>query len=450
MHIRRLILIVITITAILATTSLAGNSQDKQNARRSPVVEVFNQSRDAVVNISSTEIITQRSYGGFDWFEDFFDLPRSPRTRQYTRHSVGSGFVIHSDGYIVTNAHVVARTTERKIMFADGSEYDAELIAIDTERDLAVLKVVAENPLPILPLGRSDDLMIGETVIAIGNPLGYQHTVTAGVISAAERELQVTRELTLKGLVQTDASINPGNSGGPLLNVLGELIGINTAIRGDAQNIGFAIPVDHLREILPDLLDVERRQRIVTGLEVDYFNEPRVISVQPNSPADRAGVRAGDVLTTVNQREIQKGVDFDIALIGHDAGDVLDLRLRRADKIKRVSFRLEPRPAPNGAQLAEDRLGLEVYPLPEDVARELGLRQTTGLIVDRVEPGGPADELGILRRDILLSVGRHYVSSLDDLGQLLEYLDRGQAVSVSILRVDRRGKMKLSGTLETR
>src|SRR5690606_783552 len=149
--------------------------------------------------------------------------------------SVGSGFVLHAAGYIVTNAHVVARTAERHVIFADGSEYDAQVVAIDEPHDLAILKIdPADRDLKPTPLGTSDDLMVGETVIAIGNPFGYQHTVTAGVVSALGRTLPVTEQHSLKGLIQTDASINPGNSGGPLLNVLGQLVGINTAIRADA------------------------------------------------------------------------------------------------------------------------------------------------------------------------------------------------------------------------
>ena len=150
--------------------------------------------------------------------------------------------------------------------FADGREFSAQVVASDREHDIAMLHVETNETLPTLRLGRSDDLMIGETVIAIGNPLGYQNTVTAGVVSAVGRDLEIARDIALRGLIQTDASINPGNSGGPLLNVLGELVGINTAIRGDAQNIGFAIPVDHLRAAMADLLDIERRYRIETGL----------------------------------------------------------------------------------------------------------------------------------------------------------------------------------------
>jgi serine protease Do len=259
-------------------------------------------------------------------------MPQRPRTQEYRRTSIGSGFVLHPDGYIVTNAHVVARTTDRKAIFADGSEYDAQLLAIDTNRDLAVLKISADHSLPALALGRSDDLMIGETVIAIGNPLGYQHTVTAGIVSAVNRDLEFGPDQTFKGLLQTDASINPGNSGGPLLNVLGELIGINTAVRSDAQNIGFAIPVDQLRELLPELLDIERRYDISVGMTIGNLDAPRVISVQDGSPAHDAGIQPGDVLTRVDDDRITQGVDYYIDLIGRKAGSTIRLACLRGNK----------------------------------------------------------------------------------------------------------------------
>lgn len=426
-----------------------------RESRRTPVVDVFEASRGAVVNISSKEIITVQDPFGFnDLFEQFFDMPRGPnigpRERQYTRTSVGSGFVIHAEGYIVTNAHVVAQTAERKVIFADGREFDAQIVAADPTRDLAVLKVESDQPLQTLRLGRSDDLMIGETVIAIGNPLGYQNTVTAGVISAIDRELAFRRGMKLSGLIQTDASINPGNSGGPLLNVLGELIGVNTAIRGDAQNIGFAIPVDQLREVLPDLLDIERRYRLVCGLKVDTLNSPRILAVQPGSPADEAGIRPGDELLTIDGRPIREGIEFCIALIGCRPEQVIDLQVRRAGRLVDAKMVLKSRPRPDGAQLAMEKLGLDVQELQPEVAEALGLAGVSGLLVSGVEPGSPAEQTGLQRRDVLIGIGRHSVASLDDLGQLLEVVRSGEALPITVLRVDRRMKVRLSGELTAR
>jgi serine protease Do len=437
----------------LGAAAVAERQDDEDAAalarRRTPVVEVFENSRDAVVNISSTQIVQVRNPFGLEgMFDDFFD--RSP-AQQYKVNSVGSGFVIHPDGYIVTNAHVVNRTAERKAIFADGRGYDAQLVAIDPERDLAVLKIDAERPLKTLRLARGDDLMIGETVIAIGNPLGYQHTVTAGVVSAVDRELDLGRGRRMEHLVQTDASINPGNSGGPLLNVLGELIGVNTAIRGDAQNIGFAIPVDQLRAVLPEMLDVERRYRIDSGLKLSNLpGRVRVESVAAQSPAARAGIEPGDELTEIAGRPAREAVDFSIALIGLKAGDGIDVSLRRDDAPIRTRLQLAGRPAPDGAALIKQLLGMEVRPLPEDTARQLRLPGSAGLLITDIEADSPASQQGFQQRDIVVAVGRHNATTLEELGQILDRVKSGDIVTVSILRVERGEVYLLRGQVQAR
>jgi serine protease Do len=412
--------------AILAASPAdqGGTEDEGQARRRTPVVEVFEAARDAVVNISSTAIVEVRD--PFDqFFEGIFDRRRRARPRQYKSTSVGSGFVIHADGYIVTNAHVVARSTDRTVIFAGGREFDAQVVASDREHDVAILKIDAREPLKPLAMGRSADLMTGETVIAIGNPLGYQHTVTAGVVSAVNRDLVFSKDQVMRGLIQTDASINPGNSGGPLLNVLGELIGVNTAVRGDAQNIGFAIPVDQVRRLLPELLDVERRYRIRSGMKLSTTDSPRVVFVETGSPAQAAGIRVGDVLREIDGLSLNESVDFHIALIGRRPGDRLGLRLQRQDEIVRTSLRLEGLPKPDAAMLTRQRLGVEVRPLPADLAQDLGLPRG----------GSPAGRIGMRSRDVLLALGRYYPTTLEELGQLLEHVESDEQVSVTYLRV---------------
>ncbi len=425
----------LAVLALAAPTPAPADAQteDPTSRRRTPVVEVFETARDAVVNISSTEIVQVRD--PFDrLFEGFLER-RSRSPRRFKRTSVGSGFVVHPDGYIVTNAHVVARSTDRRVTFADGREYDATVVAGDREADVAILKIDAPKPLLTLAFGRGDDLMIGETVIAIGNPLGYQHTVTAGVVSAVNRDLEFAEDQVLRGLIQTDASINPGNSGGPLLNVLGELIGVNTAIRGDAQNIGFAIPVGRLRRLLPELLDVERRYKIQSGLKLSAEFEPRVIAVVEGSPADRAGIAAGDVLREVDGAPVQEVVDFHIALIGRRPGDRLRLKMAREGDIFEAALQLVGRVAPDAAALVRRRLGVEVQPLPENLARDLGLPRGGGLFIVSVEPGSPAQQVGMRARDVLVALGRYYPTTVEELGELAEYLDPQERVSVTYLRV---------------
>ena len=215
--------------------------------RRTPLVRVVEQVRDSIVNISASGRVNVPYH---DIFDLFFE-----RQRRRTVFSVGSGFVIHESGYIVTNAHVVDASRDLRAAFANGEEYEATTLVSDRAHDLAILRIRPERPVVPIPMGRSDDLMPGESVIAIGNPLGYANTVTSGIVSALGRRIEFSPDLVYEDLIQTDAAINPGNSGGPLLNILGELVGINTAIKPGAENIGFAIPVDRLRALLPAMLD---------------------------------------------------------------------------------------------------------------------------------------------------------------------------------------------------
>jgi len=438
------------VSTIIASAS-AQTERERYDTRRTPVVRVFEATRDAVVNISTTQIVNVRDSRGYgNLFDEIFESPFRQRTREYRRESCGSGFVIHPDGYIVTNAHVVARTAERRAVFADGREFDADVVAFDSARDLAVLKITPDRPLPVLPLGRSNDLMIGETVIAIGNPLGLQTTVTTGVVSAIERDLEFSSGVSLRGLVQTDASINPGNSGGPLLNVLGELIGVNTAIRGDAQNIGFAIPVDRLREVLPDLLDVERRYGFATGFRVNTVDIPQIVSIDRGSPADEAGLRVGDVLVALDDSPVEEGVAFYIDLIGRKPGDELRLSVTRRGERREIVVPVRERPTPDGQRLAAQRLGIEIVPLEERQARRLGLRRSRGMLVTSVREGSPADQLGIREDDVLIAVSRRFFNSMADLGQVLEDIGAGRVTEVTVLRVERGGMIiRLDGELRT-
>ncbi|MAG17017.1 MAG: hypothetical protein CMJ21_03005 [Phycisphaerae bacterium] len=422
--------------------------------RRTPVVRVFEQSRNAVVNISTTQIVQLRDPLGFDLFEQFFHMPRR---RTFRRQSVGSGFVLHEAGYIVTNAHVVARTAERKVLFADERAFDAQVVALDHEHDLAVLKIDADGPLATLPLGTSHDLMVGETVIAIGSPLGLSDTVTAGVISAVDRELEFGDGKSFKGLIQTDASINPGNSGGPLLNILGDLIGVNTAMRGDAQNIGFAIPVDQLYKVLPEMLDVERRYGINVGIHVVAFETPdgqrlKIKSIDPDSPAHKSALR--DQLVFIDQvdgRPVRTAIDYHIAMIGKRPGDALTLGVRFGKSPPTiVELRIAQRPRPDATVLLRDKFGIVTMPLTHDAARALRVRTDSGLLVTAVESDSPAHDAGVRRGDLLVRLGRHGAARLDELGELLEKVKPGQPIRVAVIRMSGNTTLQLIGEMRAR
>ena len=294
---------------ILALTVLAGLAHaaalETDPVRRSRVVEAVERASPAVVNISTSQTVVQRPMPFPDpFFEEFFRDFFDPRPRRSTRSSLGSGVLVRSDGTILTNEHVILRGGRIHVTLGDGREFDARLVGRDPDSDLAVLRIDTGGPLPHVALGGSDDLMIGETVIAIGNPFGLTHTVTTGVVSAVKRSLR-TGGRTYTDFIQTDASINPGNSGGPLLNILGQLIGINTAIYGPAQGIGFAIPVDRARRVLGDLTsgrkpavpDPNQLAWTLLGLQLRETRGGLAVSkVRPGSAASRIGIQKGDVL----------------------------------------------------------------------------------------------------------------------------------------------------------
>jgi len=419
-------------------------------SRVTPVVLAYRAARPAVVNISAEKLVQARwgLFGG-DPFEDIFP---SPFTRRVPVKSLGSGVVIHRDGYIVTNAHVVRHAEKISVTMPDQTKYAAKVISTEVQHDLAVVQVLlpAGKKLPFLSLGRSDDLMVGETVIAIGNPLGYANTLTTGVISAVDRTLRFRGDVEYSGLIQTDAPINPGNSGGPLLNIRGELIGVNTAIRADAQNIGFAIPVAAVVEGLTKLLDFEQMNRVVFGAEVRQRHTPTgdelyVAAVRPGTPA--AGrLQKGDVLLALNGEALGQIPAYVCAMLTARPGTKLRLKARRAARELETHVTLLAKPRPNGKILAQRLFGVTLREVTPKLARELRLSVDQGLLVVGVDEGGPADRLGVQLKDVLFQVGRHFVRDLDDLGLILEKVEPGQTVKIGIVRRN----VRALATLRTR
>ncbi len=403
-----------------------------RESRRTPVVDVFERSRDAVINISTTRIVQMRTLGLPSLWSDIFDFgPPRQRTRQV--HNIGSGVVIHPKGYAVTNAHVVAQASDVQVSFADGTTRPAEILAVDTTHDLAVIRIETDHDLPWQRLGQSDDVMVGETVVAIGNPHGFQHSVTAGIVSAVDRTLVFGGDRVYRNLIQTDAPINPGNSGGPLINVNNEVIGINTAIRGDAENMGFAIPVDRLWELLPEMLNIERRKRVKFGLRV-AGPEAKVLDVRAGSPAEQAGLRRGDRVTKFNGEPIRDGIDYCLRLLDQEPDSEFVLGLQRGSEVSELRVRLEPLPLPDGRELALRMLGVELNEIPEGLQRQYGLGPRTGLAVTAVERGSPADRLGIEPGDIIRRIDGIPTADVTALGLLLEGVTPGEPVHVEVLR----------------
>ncbi len=421
-------ILAVWLAALPLVAAAAAQDRPERQSRRSPVVAVFEQCRDGVVNISTTRIVRVRSLRYGSLFDEIFDFGR-PTVREQPVHGIGSGFVVHENGYIVTNAHVVSQAHDVQVIFADRRKLPAEIVAVDPEHDLAVLKVNTRRPLPHLKLGRSNDIMVGETVVAVGNPLGLQHTVTTGIVSALDRTLQFGHDTNYRGLIQTDAAINPGNSGGPLLNINGELIGINTAIRGDAQNVGFAIPVDRLWELVPVMLDIERRERVRFGLQVGGAGRD-VVAVRSDSPAAKAGLRRGDRVIEFNGKPLRDAIDYYVQLLSHKPGDEILLTVQRGGKTLAKTVALQAIPPPDGRKLARQLLGMDLAEIPPKVRRELELPEDVGLIVDEVAAGGPAQRVGIRPGDLILRLNRVTVPTLTDAGLALEGVRSRQWVPV--------------------
>lgn len=405
----------------------------RRTLRRTPVVEAYERARDSVVNISAVGTVEVQRFG-VNIFGDLFPVPMTRQER-----SVGSGFVLHEDGYIGTNAHAVSAGAQLSVTLVDGTEYEARVIGRDITRDLAIIKIDPKTPLQPIRLGRSSDLMIGEQTIAVGNPVGLQNTVTTGVVSAINRELAVEGRVIYPDVIQTDASINPGNSGGPLLNILGEMIGVNTAIRTDVQNIGFAIPVDHLREILPKVLDCQTLKQKIVGMHVN--GDPvRVTEVISGSPADRAGVRAGDQLLEIDGRKVSNFLDFYVRILERNGNDSLPLRLSREGRTVAVTIEIKDVPQPDAQELALRRLGVRVSDVREDVARRFLLQRQGGVIVLAVEPGSPADQAGLKPGDLLVSIGPNWLQDVEQMGAVLSALRPTEPVQLGFRR-EHRGRL---------
>ncbi|MFH1479914.1 MAG: trypsin-like peptidase domain-containing protein [Pseudomonadota bacterium] len=395
--------------------------------RRSPVVIAVEKVSPAVVNIST--VVKERVGGPFspfpggDFFQDFFPELFS---REYTHTSLGSGVIIDgTNGYIVTNHHVVARATEIKVLTAAQEEFLPKILGSDPRSDLAVLQVETKRRLPEIATGNSDNLMIGETLIAIGNPFGLSHTVTTGVVSALNRSVR-TDEQIYRHFIQTDASINPGNSGGPLLTIEGELIGINTAIYQKAQGIGFAIPINKVKRIVSELIRRGEVRFPWLGLEIQaltsdlkaHFGLPvrregvLVTDVMEGGPGARAGIKRGDMLLNIEGMVISSPSDYRNTLSEFTPSDRLHLTTFRKGEEKRIVIQPDAFPPELAFKLVDQRLGIKVGEMDEANQNRYAVKE--GVYIEKVRSGSEADRIGLQSGDLILKVNRMSIARMDD------------------------------------
>lgn len=412
--------------------------------------------KDAVVNISTTQVVQgfQATPPGapfgspFDqFFKEFFkNMPPQER------HSLGSGFLISRDGYVVTNNHVVDHADEVIVKTSDGSEYEAKIIGKDTKLDLALLKIEGKG-FSTVRFGDSDRLRVGDWVLAIGNPFGLEQTVTAGIVSAKGRVIGVG---PYDDFIQTDASINPGNSGGPLFNLNGEVVGINTAIfsqSGGNIGIGFAIPINIAKPVIQELKATGHVRRARLGiyiapvdretkkaLNLRNTNGALVRQVEKGSAADKAGIKAGDVIVGIDKEPIKRVHDLPIRVARHKPGDKVRIDLIRNGRHKMVVVKVEEMPEEEAEEAAvaqsRPRLGLGLTDLTDEQARELGTRVKHGVLVREVRHGSPAARAGIQQGDVIYQINRKTIRNTKDFKKIVEKIKGGDVLRIML---DRRG-----------
>ncbi len=411
----------------------------------------------SVVNISTTKNAKRRPQQGMrrmprdpsfdDFFEHFFDGPGFEAPQK----SLGSGFIINSDGYIITNNHVIEGADEIQVQINGKQKYDAKIVGSDPKTDVAVIKVNATN-LPAATLGDSDKITVGDWVMAVGNPFGLDHTVTAGIVSAKGRVIGAG---PYDDFIQTDASINPGNSGGPLFNLQGEVVGVNTAIVASGQGIGFAIPINMAKDLVPQLISKGKVTRAWLGVGIQditpelakSFKLPDetgalVSNVFPNSPAEKGGIKSGDVIRTFEGQPIKESHDLPALVAKQPVGKTVAMTALRDGK--EVPLQVTLGEMEKGEKVAEEsaktssaELGLACRDLRPEEISGMGLPPSNhGVVVENVEQGSEAESAGVQRGDVLLSLNEAKINSVGDYLAAAKKVNKGEVVRLFIKRED--------------
>ncbi len=440
-----------TLLTLLSLLFMLGFSQPGwglNSERESPVVRAVRKVSPAVVNISSSYEVRKRAnpFSGFgmdpffeEFFKDFFD-PRFERRREST--SLGSGVIIDGKrGFILTNAHLIERSGNIKVVLEDEREFEAKIVGADPDSDLAVLQIDSPTRLPSIEMGSSDDLMIGETVIAIGNPFGFSHTVTTGVISAVNRSIR-TDERVFLDFIQIDASINPGNSGGPLLNINGDLIGINTAIYAKAQGIGFAIPINKAKKIISDLIQYGEVIQTWIGITVQnldkklarYLKVPdkkgvMVKALEPDSPASSAGLKEGDIILAIGSNKIASVRDYWSVKKTYAAGDTLKAKIWRNGKTETVRIKSRVFPVEMAENLALRLMGIRVEDLTPKNRKNYRIAVRQGVVISEIDGRSDLARIGARPGDVIRQIDDAAIKNKDDFKKaIVKYRQRGSVV----------------------
>ena len=384
-----------------------------------------------------------------DFFDRFFD---EDQKRDFKQRSLGSGFIIDKDGYIVTNNHVIDDADKIVVILNNEKEFEAQIVGRDKNTDLALIKIESNHNLPVLRFGDSDALKVGQWVVAIGNPFGLEQTVTAGIVSAKGR---VIGSGPYDDFIQTDASINPGNSGGPLLNMEGEVIGINTAIIAGGQGIGFAIPVNLAKNIIIQLKSTGEVTRGWLGVGIQDISEEvaeyygikekkgvLVTEVFPGDPADLAGIKPKDIILSVNGKEVDTARQLTGMIADIGVGDTAQIKINRNGKTQTLDVKIAKREdnkilGRSTQEKEQAQIGIQVSEITPETARRFNLKDTSGVIVVGVDPESKAAEAGMQVHDVIREINHKNVASVSDFNKTINEIPEGETINLFIRRMNR-------------
>ena len=419
-------------------------------------------SSPAVVNIRTVKTIRgggrvyrhffNSPFGKQDPFNDFFNKFFGNEFQQdFKQRSLGSGFIIDKQGYIVTNNHLIEGADEIEVKLKNGKEFDAEIVGRDPNTDIALIKIKSKNNLSVLKLGDSDALKVGQWVVAIGSPFGLEHTVTAGIVSAKGR---IIGSGPYDDFIQTDASINPGNSGGPLINMKGEVIGINTAIIASGQGLGFAIPINSAKRIVDQLKSSGEVTRGWLGVGIQDLSEELaeyhgikerkgvlVNKVFPGDPADKAGIKPEDIVISVNGKKVENTRELSKLIAGTRVGDTVKIKVLRNGIEKKIGVKIVKREDDKIAGLApskgnEYELGIRVSELTSEIIRRFNITETGGVIVTDVEAEGQGAKAGVRIGDIIKEINHQPIETVKDYENKTKKLKKGDSIQMFIKRIN--------------
>lgn len=433
------ITVLLALVPALAPVAFAAASDP--DVRRDAAVEAVQKVMPAVVNIATEEIVPVRD--SLDsLFREFFD-PYHRRRSPSTQYSLGSGVIIDDEGYVLTNFHVVSRARRVWVKLSDGREFECDRISGTSFSDVALLKIRASkgDKFTSIKFAGDDDLLLGETVLAMGNPFGLGGSVSRGILSSKTRRPPADNEpLDVLDWLQTDAAINPGNSGGPLVNLRGELVGLNVAMAREGQGIAFAIPVKRVSTALAEIYSPELLQKMWFGARVRPRGAPfQVMSVQMESPAGKAGLRAGDEILQINGRTPRSFIDFARELV--DAKDQRDVSfvVRRGADRRTVSLRLVPEKTFFNVELIRKKIGASLQELTPELARGLGLGGAQGLLIAGVDRGGPSATAELERGMVVTSIDGQNTTDLISAAKMLYAKAKGEKAQLEVIAPRQRG-----------